>query len=334
MKKGLKDLLDQANRGYGYDLRYEKTYNDAKILDMYEEEIRKQLSNSSNARWDLALTIARLVLSGAWSAYSARTTKLYDEYNKEHPDCKCSSNPYYPIGGNWGGENSIYLLTFLKEKFGLCRTTVYNYLEVVDTFATYINDKDKEPEYRINAEAQSYQFWQLIEMTSLTYQERLNVQPNWTREEIRAYKKSLREKKNGSVQPAERIEAEEKPMTEAQQRFAKYSKDDLINLVVNLEKDIATITEQHQLEFERSIEKPVTVEDVLPLKGELAAVIEKLLKPFDYQIILCGRKQAIKTFAGALAKRILESCNSDKDNEAPSLVVDEDENPIQQKFAV
>ena len=332
MWSSLKHLLDQCNRGYGYDLRYQKTFNDAKILDMYEQEIRKQLSNSSNARWDLALTIARLVRSGAWAAYHTQTEALCDQYNKEHPKCKTSENPFSPIGGNWWSENSIYLLTFLREKFGLCRTTVYNYLEVVDEFATYINDKDKEPEYRINAEARSYQFWQLIEMTSLTYTERLNVQPNWTREEIRAYKKSLREKKNGSVQPAELVESEEKPMTEAQQRFAKYSKDDLINLVVDLEKDIVRITEQHQLEFERSIEVPVTVEDVLPLKYELTAMIEKQLKAYNYEIHLHGRKQGVKAFAGFLAKRILESCNSD--NEAPSLVVDEDEDPRQQKVAV
>ena len=25
----------------------------------------------------------------------------------------------------------------MKEKFGICRTTLYNYLEVVDEFATY-----------------------------------------------------------------------------------------------------------------------------------------------------------------------------------------------------
>ena len=154
------------------------------------------------------------------------------------------------------------------------------------------------------------------------------VQPNWTREEIRAYKKSLREKKNGSVQPAELVEAEEKPMTEAQQRFAKYSKDDLINLVVELEDACA----KNKQEAELRLSAPITIEDVLPLKGELAAVIEKLLKPFDYQIILCGRKQAIKTFAGALAKRILESCSSD-DNASSSVVIG-DGDPIQEKFAV
>ena len=328
MKAGLKTILDQANRGYGYDLRYQKGYGDAKILEMYEGEIKKQLSNSSNARWDLALTIARLVRSGAWTAFHDQTHDLYNKYDKEHPGCKCSSNPYCPIGGNWWSENSIYLLTFLKEKFGLCRTTVYNYLEVVDEFATYINDKDKEPEYRINIEAESYQFWQLIEMTSLTYQERLKIQPNWTREEIRAYKKSLREKKTGKIQPAEQVEAEEKPMSEAQQRFAKYSKDDLINLVVELEDACA----KNKQEVEALLSAPVTVKDVLPLKQELTAVIEKQLKAYNYEIHLHGRKQGAKAFAGVLAKVILESCSSD-DNASPSVVIGDGE-PKQEKFAV
>ena len=328
MSESLKTLLDQANRGYSYDLKRQKTFNDGKILDMYEEEIRKQLSNSSNARWDLALTIARLVRSGAWAAFNTQTVALCDQYDKDHPGCRSSANPYFPIGGMWWGTNSIYLLTFLREKFGLCRTTVYNYLEVVDEFATYIDDKDQDPRYEIGEEAKHFQFWQLIEMTSLTYQERLKVQPNWTREEIRAYKKSLREKKNGSVQPAELVEAEEKPMTEAQQRFAKYSKDDLITLVVELEDACAKNTQ----EVEALLSAPVTVEDVLPLKHELTAVIEKQLKSYKYEIHLNGRKQGVKAFAGVLAKVIIESYNSDI--EAPSLVIDEDEDPIQQKFAV
>ena len=212
--------------------------------------------------------------------------------------------------------------------FGLCRTTVYNYLEVVDTFATYINDKDKEPEYRINVEAESYQFWQLIEMTSLTYQERLKVEPNWTREEIRAYKKSLREKKSGKIQPAEQVEAEEKPMSEAQQRFARYSKDDLIDYVVHLEDTCA----ENQREIERILSCPVTVSNVLPLKKELTAVIEKQLKSYNYEIHLHGRKQGAKAFAGVLAKMILENCGSD--SEAPPSVVVGDGEPIQEKFAV
>ena len=328
MARSLIEILKLGNTGH-YSIIEKLNHEDSKeMLEIYRKQLEKQLSNSSNARWDLALTIARLVRSGAWIAFHDQTHELYDKYYKEHPGCKCSSNPYYPVGGNWWAENSIYLLTFLKEKFGLCRTTVYNYLEVVDEFATYIEEEGKEPEYRINVEAESYQFWQLIEMTSLTYQERLKVQPNWTRDEIRAYKKSLREKKTGIIQPAEQVEAEDKPITEAQQRFARYSKDDLIDYVVQLEDSV----ESSKLEIERILACPVTVSNVLPLKRELSTVIEKQLKSYNYEIHLHGRKQGVKAFAGVLARVILESCNSDSDSH--SSAVSHDVEPIQEKLAV
>lgn len=312
MSETLKGLLAAGNNGQYYHFENKKSYNDPKFLKMYENKIRKYLSNTSNARWDLALTIALLLRSGAWTNFHDETLKLYDQWDKDNPTAKTSDNPYGPIGGYWYAVNSIYFLTFLKEKFGLGRTTVYNYLEVVDKFATYVNDeKDKEPEYKIREEAKHFHFWQLVEMLSLTYEERLKVQPNWTREEIRAYKKLLREKKSDKIQPAEQVEAEEKPMTEAQQRFAKYSKDDLINLVVELEE----ACNQNKLEVERILACPVTVSDVLPLKQELTVVIEKQLKSYNYEIHLHGRKQGVKAFAGVLAKRIIESCSSnDEEN--------------------
>ena len=330
MSQSLMSLLSLGNKGTYYVFQNSKSYNDPEILKIYEEEIRKQLGVSSDARWGIAFTIAHLLRSGAWTAYSKETLSLSDQWNKDNPGVKLSQNPYYPIGGMWYQVNSIYFLTFLKEKFGLCRTTVYNYLEVVDTFATYIEERGKESKYSINEEAKHYQFWQLIEMTSLTYQERLKVQPNWTREEIRAYKKSLREKNKGLVQPAEQIEAEEKPMSEAQQRFAKYSKDDLIDLVVNLEKEQSEFAEKYNALVDRV--QPYAGDYDLAAKRELTNVIVKLLKSFDYEVQLCGRKQGFTAFAGVVAKHILENCATK--NEAPSVVPSSDAENIQEKFAV
>ena len=330
MSNKLIELLSCANKGSDYRLVGRKTFNDAQILEYYENQLREKLSLSSNARWDVALTIAWLVRSGAWAAYHNETHELYNKWDKDNPGAKSSQNPYYPIGGMWYQSNSIYLLTFLKEKFGLCRTTVYNYLEVVDTFATYIEERGKEPQYSINEEAKHYQFWQLIEMTSLTYQERLKVQPNWTREEIRAYKRSLREKNKGSIQPAELIEAEEKPISEAQQRFAKYSKDDLIDLVVNLEKEQSEVAEKYNALVDRV--QPYAGDYDLAAKRELTNVIVKLLKSFDYEVQLCGRKQGFTAFAGVVAKHILENCSAK--NEVPSVVPSNDVEDIEDKFAV
>ena len=330
MSYSLKSILTEGNKGHSYFFNKAKGYNDSDILENFENQLREKLSISSNARWDVALTIAWFVRSGSWCSYSKETVSLFDKWDKDNPGGRPSQNPYFPIGGLWHSCNSIYLLTFLKEKFGLCRTTVYNYLEVVDTFATYIEERGKESHYSINEEAKHYQFWQLIEMTSLSYQERLKVQPNWTREEIRAYKRSLREKAKGSIQPAELVDQEEKPLSEAQQRFAKYSKDDLIYLVVSLEKEQADFATKYN-ELASHI-RPYAGDYDLAAKRELTNVITNHLNAFDYEIRLCGRKQGLSSFAGVVAKMIIESCSGNIDTS--SVVSSNDEEYIQKEFAV
>lgn len=296
------DLLNAESRDQGTSLRYSKSYGNKEVLNFYEEQLRKKLSESSNSCWEIALTIANLARSAAWTAFSAETRKLWDDWFVSHRITE--QNPYDPLGLKvWNSTNSIYLFTFLKEKFGLGRTTVYNYLEVVDTFATYIVEDGKEPYYSINEEAKYYQFFQLVEMTSLTYQERKVIKPNWTREMIRAYKKELREKDKPKkeIQPAEQVEAEEPPMTEAQQRFAKFSRNDLIDEVVKLEEKIATLEKQAEslLELQNSFTNTVNRTEV---KRAISGAVEALLKQYNYEITLCGRKQGAKAFAGNVAK--------------------------------
>ena len=330
MAFSLSELLSMGNKGCYYAFNQSKSYDDPDVLKIYEDQIRDKVGVSSDARWSVAFSLAHLLRSGAWVAYYNRTISLYNQWSEDNIGSKLRKNPYYPVGGNWFAVDTIHYLTFLKEKFGLGRTTVYNYLEVVDRFSTYIEEEGKEAVYSINAEAKQFQFWQLIEMTSLTYQERLKVQPNWTREEIRAYKRSLREKNKGIIQPAELGEAEEKPMSEAQQRFAKYSKDDLIDLVVNLEKEQSEFAEKYNALVDRV--QPYAGDYDLAAKRELTNVIVKLLKSFDYEVQLCGRKQGFTAFAGVVAKHILENCKSK--NEAPSVVASGDAENIQEKFAV
>jgi len=330
MRWTLMGMLSAGNKGESTFFNGSNTFGDSDILKFYEDELRKQLSISSNARWSVAFTIARLVRSGSWTAYHHETYELYDTWYNSNPGSKLHQNPYYPLGGMWYQGNSIYLLTFLKEKFGLCRTTVYNYLEVVDTFATYIDDKDKDPDYSINAEAKEFQFWQLIEMLPLSYSERLKVKPNWTREEIRAYKKELRESSKAIDVLDKIINAEEKPMSEVQQRFAKYSKDDLINLVVKLESEQADFAAKYNALVEQI--QPYAGDNELAAKRDLTNVIVKFLKSFDYEIKLCGRKQGFTAFAGVVAKHILE--NSATKDETSSAVISFDGESLDDKFAV
>ena len=331
MGRSLIEILKLGDTGHYYIIDKLKHAGSKEMLEFYRKQLEGRLLNSSNARWDVALTLANVVQTGAWTAYYSETNELDKLWCAAHPDESYKNSPYRFEGVMVYWCHSKPFFVWCKINFGLCRTTVYNYLEVVDEFATYIEEKGKEPEYQIGEEAKHFQFWQLIEMVSLTYQERLKIEPNWTREEIRAYKRSLREKKNGSVQPAEQVEAEEKPRTEAQQRFAKYSKDDLIKLVVDLEE----ACEKNKREVERILACPVSPENVIPLKHELTAMIEKQLKSYNYEIHLHGRKQGVKAFAGVLAKLILDSCNSN-DDDISFIEVEKasSEEPIQQKFAV
>ena len=312
-------LGDAGNYSIIDKLRYEGS---KEMLEVYRKQLEERLRTSSNARWDIALTLATVVRTGAWTAYYSQTCNMDKLWCAANPGESYLKSPYRFEGGMSYATHSKPFFVWCKVNFGLCRTTVYNYLEVVDEFATYIDDKDTEPEYRINLEAEQYQFWQLIEMTSLTYQERLKVQPNWTREEIRAYKKQLREKDKPKIQPAEQIEAEEKPLTEAQQRFSKYSKDDLINEVVKLEGEISKLTAQVENLLTKAF--PYGTSADIDSKHQLQGVIEKLLNSYDYVITLNGRKQGVKAFSGVVAKNILSSY--DQDNISPE--------PIQQKFAV
>lgn len=299
-------LLYEGNKGYCLEIVNSKEFNNKVALKKYESALEKCLGNASNSQWEIAITIAKFVRSGAWAAYGDETRALYDKWFDDNPKSKTGDNPYGPIGGAWWSDNSIFLLTFMKEKFGICRTTLYNYLEVVDEFGMYINDIGKEPEYKIGAEAKFFQFWQLVEMLPLAYSERKRIKPNWTRAEIRAYKKELKEKdKPGKIQPAEQVEPEEKPRTEAQQRFSKYSKDDLIDEVVRLEERLKELEGQLKSALSResdnntSSDKPVN-------KKILSAEVEGFLKQYSYEITLHGRKQGAKPFAGNIIKVLLD----------------------------
>lgn len=301
MSISLLELLSNADKANYCSFERNKGFGSKDVLAYYEDELRKNLSESSNSRWEVALTIANLVHSGSWTAFSSETRDLYTKWLNSHG---LEANPYAPRGfGCWNSTNSIYLFTFLKEKFGLGRTTVYNYLEVVDEFATYIEEEGKEPYYSIKAEAKYFQFFQLVEMVSLTYQERKAVQPNWTREMIRAYKKELREKckPKKQIQPAEQVEAEEPPMTEAQQRFVKYSRNDLINEVCKLEQELEALKKQTEsvATLENASTNTFTRTEV---KSALRSAIDALLEQYNYEIHLNGRKQSFKAFAGNVAE--------------------------------
>ena len=301
---GLLKLGDQGQ--YSRIERLEFHGNKDKLVE-FENKIKAKLTETSNSRWDLALLLAELVRSGCWTCFYSKVDKSL-------------------IHGPLYSTHSASLFTFLKECFGLGRTTVYNYLEVVDTFCIggFKCDKSgkKTHVYKISSEAAPYQFWQLVEMVSLSPEERKEIQPNWTREEIRAYKKELKEKTKPKkeIQPAEQVEPEEKPMTEAQVRFSKYSKDDLINEILKLEAELAeskkTVGIENKLFWEKvSLENeivrlkasnPFAKSNRTSCKRDIQEIVEEFIKSYAYEIKLLGRVQGAKAFAGNIAGKIVD----------------------------
>lgn len=328
------ELLKLGDKGAYYAIKRLKHYDSREKLDEFAEKIKAKLAETSNARWDLAILLADLVRSGAWCAYYHTTLTLYQNWLVKNPGAKLSDSPYYFNGSEGAvGTHSLSFFTFLKENFGIGRTAAYNYLEVVGEFCTFIPERDDagralngDGTYQIGAEAKFFQFWQLVEMVSLTYEQRKAIQPNWTREMIRAYKKELKEKEKPKkeIQPAEQVEAEEKPLTEAQQRFAKYSKDDLIDKVVELEAQIAEFKKSEERKNTLYHEKvrledkvvrltednPFTNPNRTASKREIQGVIEEFIKSYDYDIKLHGRAQGAKAFAGNIARKLMDKYGS------------------------
>ena len=339
------ELLKLGDKGAYYAIKRLNHYNSREKLDEFEGKIKAKLAETSNARWDLAILLADLVRSGAWTAYYHTTLTLYNDWLVKNPGVDISRSPYFFSGCEGAvGTHSLSFFTFLKETFGIGRTAAYSYLEVVAEFCTFIPERDEkgcaasgEGKYEIGAEAKFFQFWQLVEMVSLTYEQRKAIQPNWTREMIRAYKKELKdkEKPKKEIQPAEQVEAEEKPLTEAQQRFAKYSKDDLIDKVVELEAQVAEY-KKHEGQINKLYWEKVSLENKLinidacnPFrfsdktagKREMQGVIEEFIKSYNYDIKLHGRAQGAKAFAGNIAGKLMDKYSDSGADKASNKIV-------------
>lgn len=229
----LKRIIELGNHGNYCYFKKMKGYDKKDVLEDYRKAIKRCIDNTAKSKWDLAIEIALLLRSGSWVSYYRKCNDLHKSWQANNPDSKIKDSPYFPFGGMSYCTNTISFFAFLMDEFGLGRTSVYNFLEVVDKFTHYNDEK-----YTICQEAKYFQFWQLVEMLPLSYQERLVVQSNWTREQIREYKKSLKEK--SKIQPAEFecSEIEEELPPDKYTRFEKFTKTQLIDRIYELEEEI------------------------------------------------------------------------------------------------
>lgn len=161
---------------------------------------------------------------------------MQEIWEKQNPTKSYEDNPYSYIGSFCSSHNPAVLLTFAKEKYGICRTDLYNMFAVVEKFG--------REDGSIGVEASYFSFYQLVEMLPLSYQQRLKIKPNWTIKEIREYKKSLNSVRTSGQAEDEDEEiqtSEQPPENEKYLRFEKYTKIQLCDRIIELEEEIKTL---------------------------------------------------------------------------------------------
>lgn len=116
-------------------------------------------------------------------------------------------------------------------EFGLEKSVVSRLMNVVDEFG--------DGEKGLKVEFSKYKYSVLVEMLSLSPEQRENIKSDWTVSKVREYKKSL----VATSQQNEDEKTEEKPKEEFPQ-FKSWKRNDFIRRILTLEKENATLREK------------------------------------------------------------------------------------------
>lgn len=197
------------------------------------EKIKSALISVKQNKWIIARELYFILESGAY-------TRAYEAYFVAGK----TRDKYYPnlVGGCGYSSNASVLIWYANVTFGICRTELYNLLDVYETYVGV----DGEP----NEFAARYPFWQLVEMLPLTQAQREAVEPLWSRERLRDYKKSLKIQPAGqsaSVDAVKPLEVEavepEIPFENPEYaRFKDWTKAQLIDKILELERKLSNRT--------------------------------------------------------------------------------------------
>ncbi len=236
-----KEILKQAVGGYPFGTP-DWTAGGASEFDSFVKKNYKEQKSkldrawnaSKKSKWEVAVILHEICVSGAYMAYADKRNELDAAWRKENPYCYWRDSPYSIVGSENRMANPANFFVFAKQEYGIGRSDLYNMLAVVEEFG--------HQDGTMTVEASYFSFSQLVEMLSLTYDERKKVQPSWTVAEIRTYKKSL---KSESVQTSGQTEgAEEEPQNERYKRFEKFTRVDLCEKIFSLEEELAACKEE------------------------------------------------------------------------------------------
>lgn len=201
----------------------------------------KAVLSSKESKWKIAQIMYDILKTGSFSSFYKEYFELSRAWTKANPKKIIQENPYFPMGGLATAHNPSILVAFAKEKYGICKTDLYNMFAVVEEFG--------QQDGSIKGEVQDFSFYQLVEMLPLSYSDRLKIRPNWTIKEIREYKKSLNSvqtsgQANDEDEDEEVQTSEQPPENEKYKRFEKFTKTDLCDRIIELEEEIKTLKQK------------------------------------------------------------------------------------------
>lgn len=184
----------------------EKTEN-LEVLEKYAATIHKDLEESKQNFFWLGVHLIDL--------YSSNLYRLTFDREK------------LGVSGIVDNCSAECFFAYCYDEFGLDKTQVSRYMNIVDEFGEGLRGFKKEWE--------PYSYSQLCELLPLSSEQRKPIQPDWTIKRIREYKKSLVAMSQQSDE--ETPEAEEPPQEEKYIRFEKWTKRELCDKIIDLEAE-------------------------------------------------------------------------------------------------
>lgn len=203
------------------------------VLKSYTDTIHKDLTEWKTNFFYLGLHLTDLYVSNSYATnpYSIGDLRV-NGWN-------------VPIGA--GNCCSAFFFAYCYEKFGLDKSQVSRYMNIVDEFGDGGRGFKKAWD--------KFSYSQLCEMLPLSAKERDPIKPNWTIKQIRDYKKTLAVK----PQSEEKDETPEEQPPTKYARFEKWTKNELCDKIFELEAERETLlNEIEQLRATQATEESET----------------------------------------------------------------------------
>lgn len=212
-------MIDFNGKKFSHVRGKETEYSE--YLTAQAESIQKYLQEWKMNFFYLGVHLIELFNSNAYSLYASKCN--FEQLRSEG----------WNIPSGAGNCCSTVFFAYCFEKFGLDKSQVSRYMNIVDEFGD---------EFRGFAKPwDKFSYSQLVELLPLSAEQRKLVKSSWTIKQIRDYKKSLVSMPQPNAD--ELTEAEEPPQSKYA-RFEKWTKNELCDKIFELEAERESLLQE------------------------------------------------------------------------------------------